>query len=77
MDEQNSTSPLYLTPTEASEILRLTTATLAGFRSHKTGPTYIRYPSGAIRYRLADLTTWAESHGPQDPKISKRTRKSA
>ncbi|WP_277050852.1 helix-turn-helix domain-containing protein [Ruania albidiflava] len=57
---QQNTFPRYLTPTEASEYLGLTTGTLANMRSLGTGPSFVRR-GRIIRYAEADLVAYLEA----------------
>lgn len=53
-----------LTPSQASEILKVSISTLALWRSTNTGPAYIRItkqPRSAVRYRMEDLKEYIES----------------
>lgn len=51
--------PEYLTTNEAAAYLRLSPVTLAQWRSRDRGPAFLKL-GAAVRYRRADLDTWAE-----------------
>jgi hypothetical protein len=53
-----TTSPL-LTPTQAASWMGLKTATLRDWRRTRHGPKWISINRKTIRYRLADLVTFA------------------
>lgn len=42
-----------LTPREAAQILKLSTSTLAGYRSRQVGPAYVRVGCGRGRIRYS------------------------
>jgi len=54
--------PRYLTENEAAAVLGVRRGTLANWRLQRRGPAYLRLGGGrAIRYRLSDLTAFAEA----------------
>ena len=63
MNDQNDQN-LYITEARVAEMLDLSPATLRNWRSlqTKTGPTWYKFPGGAIRYNLAELNAWIEGH---------------
>lgn len=64
MEEQEGVQKQYINAAEASKILGLSRITLANLRSRGGGPDFYRFPAGAVRYRIQDLTAWAEQRGP-------------
>lgn len=50
----------YITEKEASDLLRLNRQTLANWRHLRRGPAYCKL-GGAVRYRVSDLISYAES----------------
>jgi excisionase family DNA binding protein len=51
-----------LTPQQAAEYLNISPRTLAAWRQRGVGPPSIKLPSGARRYRRADLDRWLAEH---------------
>jgi excisionase family DNA binding protein len=51
-----------LTPPEAARYLRVSRRTLDRWHQTGIGPRSIKLPSGARRYRLADLDRWIKDH---------------
>jgi excisionase family DNA binding protein len=51
-----------LTPQQAAKYLNISVRTLAEWRRRGIGPPSIKLPSGARRYRRADLDRWIETH---------------
>lgn len=69
MNTHQHTDDHLLTPQEAADMLSLSPATLAGWRSDPRrapqfgGPPFVRIGTGkraTIRYRRSDLDTWVE-----------------
>ncbi len=54
-------TPLYLTQTEAAELLRISPRTLERHRVTGTGPRFIK-AGRRVLYRLADLEAWTASN---------------
>jgi Helix-turn-helix domain len=46
---------------EAATFLKVRPRTLRAWRK-RNGPPFIRLPSGAIRYPIADLRSWLDRH---------------
>lgn len=44
----------------AAEFLKVSTATVAGWRSKGVGPRFIRFSSRCVRYRRRDLIAFVE-----------------
>lgn len=67
-------APVLLDQHQAAKILGVTTRFLEKRRHQRTGPSFVRLSSRAIRYRLADLEEWIrentvhaeETRGSQD-----------
>jgi excisionase family DNA binding protein len=51
-----------LTPQQAAAYLNISVRTLASWRQRGTGPPSIKLPSGARRYRKADVDRWIADH---------------
>jgi len=49
----------YLTPAEAAEVLKCTTALLAKYRCARAGPPFVRV-GRLVRYGRSDLIEWVE-----------------
>lgn len=58
---QTDPPPDLLTMKEAAHILRLSRQSLCRQRRLKTGPPYIKLPTGAIRYSREELLAWIRS----------------
>lgn len=57
--------PLFFTPIEAAELLRLSRRTLEKMRLQNRGPRYYRVGDGAkcrVLYSLADIADWLAQH---------------
>lgn len=48
-----------LTEKEAAELLNVKAVTLQTWRSNRTGPPFVKFKTGGIRYKEADLEIWA------------------
>ncbi|MGB5217367.1 MAG: helix-turn-helix domain-containing protein [Smithella sp.] len=48
-----------LTEKEAAELLNVKPETLQTWRSNRTGPPFVKFKTGGIRYKEADLEVWA------------------
>ena len=51
-----------MTPQQAADYLNISVRTLAGWRQRGIAPPSIKMPSGARRYRKADLDRWIAEH---------------
>lgn len=51
--------PLFMSPIELAEILKVTTRTLTEWRRKKSGPRPVKFPaSDLIRYTRPDVLAW-------------------
>ena len=48
-----------LTEKEAAELLNVKSVTLQTWRSNRIGPPFVKFKTGGIRYKEADLEIWA------------------
>jgi hypothetical protein len=60
--KEDGVLPPLLKTTQAAKILTQSPQTLAGWRTRGAGPPYVLINGGGIRYILADLLAWIESH---------------
>jgi excisionase family DNA binding protein len=60
--DRDSDGDRLLTMLEAAAYLRVTRRTLARWLTEGIGPPSIKLPSGARRYRKADLDRWIAEH---------------
>lgn len=56
-----ATGDRLLRDREAAEVLHVSPKTLANQRSRGEGPRYVKFPNGAVRYRMSDLLAEIES----------------
>ena len=61
----------YINEREVSRITRLALQTLRNYRSKGTGPVYCKL-GRSVRYPLADLVRWLESHRIQTNETGNR-----
>jgi hypothetical protein len=61
---QHPTAPVFLTTTEAAEILRLSTVTLARWRITGSGPPHMKFGRRVV-YPRVELVAWADSRRRQ------------
>lgn len=54
--------PEVISVPEAAIFLSLQPRTLDNWRSQGRGPTFIKLPGGAIRYRVKDLRNWLNTY---------------
>lgn len=50
--------PICLRTPEASRYLEIPESTLEKMRVTGTGPSFVRYGTKSVRYRIADLDAW-------------------
>lgn len=50
----------YIKASALSELLDVPLETLAKWRQHNAGPSFIRLDSGQVRYGTADIQAWVE-----------------
>lgn len=50
--------PQFLTPDDLCSALRVTSSTLANWRSQKTGPPFFRIGGGLVRYDPDEFAAW-------------------
>ncbi len=55
-------TPRAVSEAEAAQILGLRPRTLQDWRFRGKGPKYLSYSGRAVRYRIADLAAFMESH---------------
>ena len=65
MNDNESLVDELLTTVEAAAQLDVSESTLTRYRSHGTGPRYIRI-GGKVRYRRSDLKAWITTIEPED-----------
>ena len=61
-DGQDEQREGLLTPEEAARYLHVSRRTLDRWQQERIGPRSIKLPSGARRYRRADLDRWIAEH---------------
>lgn len=57
-------TPVLLTPKEASSLLRVSEKTLEAWRSKGGGPKFHRLGHRTVRYTRADLEAWTQAACP-------------
>ena len=62
MQKRRDQGEQLLTPQQAAKYLNVSIRTLAAWRQRGIGPPSLKLPSGARRYRKADLDRWIAEH---------------
>jgi Predicted site-specific integrase-resolvase len=60
MQPDYSASPTFRTPTWVSDLLEVTTKTLANWRSAGSGPPFVK-AGGRVLYKESDVYAWLDS----------------
>ena len=55
-----TTHDVFLTPREVASLARISTGTLANWRSRRVGPPFAKL-GGAVRYGRQDVAAWVDA----------------
>lgn len=58
MNVENTAAPMFLTPAEVADMLRVTSGTLKAWRWQNKGPEYIKLNGGCVRYATDAVLAW-------------------
>ena len=62
MNDVLSSPNRLISEAEAAQYLGLAPRTIQGLRYRGTGPVFIKLGHRTVKYRVADLDTWNDSH---------------